>query len=327
MRWMNPILFSFAVLFLTGWGHWGPNVKIGLALDNAHDRQPFIQKLRTAMEENRAELLVKDAQGDPATQTAQVQELIHQGIQTLAIIPCAPSKASALVRTAHEAGIKVLSIERLIPNSDLDYLVDFNNEKAGELQAKTLVKKVPQGRYVLLGRDPAKSASQDLRKGQMKVLQPAIDRGDIQITASKWAATSQELKNILAPEKNKVDAILVADSETAEQVARILEKKGLSKKIVLAGIGEDLATCQRLTNGTQWMTVYHPPEKLAEETAYLAAKLARKATEFDCQFVAVDNGLRKTQAVLLTPLAVDVQNLRSTIVQDQVQKEGAVFKK
>ena len=326
MRLMNPILLCFAFLFLTGWGHWGPNVKIGLALDTAQVREPLVQKLKEAMEDNRAELLVRDAKGNPTAQLSEVRELIQQGIQTLVVIPCDRLKASALVSEAHQAGIKVISLESLIPDSDLDYLIAFDNEKAGELQAWALVKKVPKGRYVLLGGNPTDGA--DLRKGQMKVLQPLIDQGDIQIAASKWDAerknsSSDELDAILA---NKVDAVLASDDEKAGQVIRTLEKMNLSK-VAVAGLGEDLATWQRIASGAQWMTIYHPPQKLAEETAYLAAKLARKATEFDCQFVEVENGPQKVKAVLLTPLVVDAQNLKSTVIHDQVQKEDDVFKK
>ncbi|HTA76414.1 MAG TPA: substrate-binding domain-containing protein [bacterium] len=286
--------------------------------------------MKEAMEDNRAELLVKDAQGNSDTQENEVREMIQQGIQALVVIPCDPLKASALVNEAHRVGIKVISLKGLIPDTDLDYLIAFDDEKAGELQARAIVKKVPQGRYVLLGGDPVKKASQNFRKGQMKVLQPLIDRGDIQITASKWDAgreTSNVLGGILDHEKNKVDAVLVSDGEKAEQVARTLEKMSLSKKVSMAGSGEDLATCQRIASGSQWITIYHPPQKLAEETAYLAAKSARKATEFDCQFVEMDNGSRKVQAVLLTPLAVDARNLKSTVIQDRVQKEDDVFGK
>jgi len=330
MRLMNSLFLCFAFLFLTGWGHWGPPVKIGLALDSAKAHEPLVQKLKEAAEDNRAELLVKDAQGDPAAQSSEVHDLIQQGIQVLVVIPCDALKASTLVSEAHKAGIKVISLKGLIPHSDLDYLVAFDNEKAGELQARAMVKKVPRGRYVLLGGEEAEEASQNFRKGQMKALQPLIDRGDIQIAASKWdaarkSAEPDELGVILAREGNRVDAVLTSDDEKAGRAVRTLEKMNL--KAMVGGVGNDLATCQRIASGTQWMTITHPPQKLAEETAYLAAKLARKATEFDCQFVEVDNGPQKVQAILLTPLAVDAGNLKSTVIADGVQKEEDVFKK
>ena len=311
MRLMNFIFLCIAFLFLTGWGNWGPDVKIGLALDTVEDREPLVQKLKEAADDNRAELLVEDAKGDPAVQQSEVQGLIQQGIQVLVVVPCNPSKAAALVNAAHQAGIKVISLESLIPGSDLDYLIAFDNEKAGALQARALIKKVPRGRYVLLGGNPMDTA--DLRKGQMKVLQPFIDRGDIQIVALKWNNAGKNPDGLDAILANKVDAVLASDDQTAGRAIRILGNKNLSQ-VAVAGLGDDLATCQRIASGAQLTTIYHPPQKLAEETAYLAAKLARKATEFDCQFVEVDNGSQKVKAVLLTPLAVDAQNL------NQIQK-------
>jgi D-xylose transport system substrate-binding protein len=254
--------------------------------------------------------------------------MIQQGIQALVVMPCDPLKASVLVSDAHRAGIKVISLKGLIPDSDLDYLIAFDDEKAGELQARAMVKKVPRGRYVLLGGDRLKE--EGVRKGQMKVLQPLIDRGDIQIGISLWKRERENadpLRGALTPGKNKADAILVSDAEKTEQITRILENLNHSSEVFVGGVGEDLGTCQRIADGTQWMTIYQPPQKLAEETAYLAAKSARKATEFDCQFVEMGNGSRKVQAVLLTPLVVDARNLKSTVIEDGVQKEEDVFKK
>ncbi len=317
-----------AFLFLTGWGHWGPTVKIGFFVDHLAGREVLIQKLREAMGDNRAELLVKDAKDDPAAQESQVQELIHQGILVLVLLPNDPSKAAPLVKAAHQAGIKVISLEQPIPDCDLDYLIGFNNVKAGELQAQALVRKIPKGRYVLLGGDSADTVSKELRVGQMKVLQPLIDQGNIQIAAAHWTPHSEaaeEMETILNLQKNKVDAVLTPDNEMAKGVIQALEKAKIIQKVAVAGLGQDLYTCQRIASGSQWMTVYHPPQKLAEEAAYLAAKLARKATQFDCQFVEVENGQEKVRSVLLTPEAVDAKNLDSTVINDKIQKKEDVY--
>ncbi len=333
MRLRIVTIGCLAILFLTGWGHWGPKVKIGLSLNHAQGHEVLVQKMREAMGDNRAELLVKDAKDDPAAQEAQVRELIQQGIQALVALPCDPLKAAPLVRAAHQAGIKVISVEKPIPGSDLDYLIGFNNVKAGELQAKALVRKVPKGRYVLLGGGPADAGFLDFRTGWMKVLQPLIDRGDIQISAShrvtahETSAGSTEMEIILSRQNGRVDAVLASDNETAEGAIQALKKENLSEKVPVSGIGEDLSTCKRIASGTQTVTIYHPPQKLAEEAAYLAAKLARKATEFDCQFVEVDNGQGKVRAVLLTPEAVDAKNLDSTVISDKMQTKAEVYGK
>jgi D-xylose transport system substrate-binding protein len=330
MRLRIYVFWCLAFPLLAGWGHLGPKVKIGLSLDHAQGREPLIRKLGEELKENNAELLWQDAKGDPASQQNQVQDLIRQGVQALVVLPADPSKAASLVSTAHEAGIKVISVERPIPDSDLDYLIAFNNVKAGELQARALVRLAPQGRYVLLGENPADAVSKDLRAGQMKVLQPLIDRGDIRVAASQWASPSgagEKIGAILEREGNRVDAVLASDDGLAEGAIRALEEAKLSGKVPVTGRGDDLAACRRMVAGSQAMLVYQPPQKLAEETAYLAAKLARKATEFDCQFVDVDNGQKKVRAVLLTPVAVDAKNLDSTLIKDQVQTREAVYGK
>jgi D-xylose transport system substrate-binding protein len=321
-------------LFFTGWGHWGPPVKVGLSLDRLQGKEALVERLKAEMGENRGGLLVKDAGDDPATQEAEVKEMIQQGIQALVVIPCSPSKAAPLVEAAHQAGIKVISLERLMPGSGLDYLIAFNGEMAGQLQAQALVKKVPKGRYVLLGGSPLDGFSRDIRKGQMKILQPFIDRGDLRIVASRGgkapknpSGASKESGAILILEGDKVDAVLATDNETAQGAVKVLEKAGLSGKVPVAGVGEDLPACRRIASGTQTLTVYLPPQKLAEETAYLAAKLARKAKQFDCQFTEVDNGEKKIQAVLLTPLVVDARNLDSTVIKDKLQKKEDVYGK
>jgi D-xylose transport system substrate-binding protein len=186
----------------------------------------------------------------------------------------------------------------------------------------------------LLGKDPDNPASKEFREGQMKALQPLIDRGDIQIAASQWftspvtpSTVMNKVGKILESEGKKPLAILASDQELVERANQALEKAGLSRKVPVAGLGDDLATCRRIVSGTQALTVYFPPKKLAEETAYLSAKLARKATQFDCQFVELDNGAGKVQAVLLSPVAVDAKNLDSTILRDQVQRKEDVYGK
>jgi len=310
----------------------GPKVKIGFSIDHTKGREPFLAKLREATEDSHALLILKDAQDDPETQGLQANELIKEGIEVLVVIPCDPAKAGPMVAAAHIGGIKVISLQRLIPDTDLDYFIDFNKEKAGELQAQAMAEKVSKGRYVFFEQekgDPACSAN--IQKGRLKALQSFISRGDILISDSKFfdptAGTESSMENILSKDSNKVDAVLTSDPSLAEGAGEALEKAKLSPKISLAGMGDDLPTCRRIASGTQALTIYEPPHKLAEETAYLAAKLARKATEFDCQFVEIPNGHRLVHAVLLTPMVVNSGNLDSTIIQDKVQKKEDVYGK
>jgi len=328
MRLRLLFLLYLSIPLLAGWGHWGPQVKVGFSVDNAQGREVLIKSLKDELEDNRADLLLKDAKGDPSAQEQQVKDLIAQGIQALIVLPVDPEKAAPLVQAAHQAGIKVIALDSMISGGGLDYLVAFNDEKAGELQAKAVVKKTPRGSYLLLG------SNQGLREGQMKVLQPQIERGDIRIVASgvldepvTLKGAKKKIDSLLKEEGTQVNVVLAADNQLAAEAVQSMGMNGTPGKIQLAGIGEDLASCRRIASGTQALTIYHPPKKLAEEAAYLTAKVARNAKEFDCQFIDLDNGGGTTKAVLLTPVVVDAKNLDSTIIADGVQKKEEVYGK
>ncbi len=331
MRFRIPFL-CLALLFLTGWGHLGPKVKIGLSIDHTQGREIFLKSMRDESDETNADLLLKDASDDPVAQENQVKDLTQKGIQVLVVIPCDPFKAGPLVAAAHQSGIKVIALDQAIPDSFLDYFIDFNWLKEGELQAQAIVNKVPKGHYVFFGGDDDDLVYKNIQEGWMRVLQPLIDRGDIQISASIAGGSdtmeaAKSINRFLEGKESKVDAILTSNHSLAEMALQALEIKKLSGKVAVAGMGEDLATCRRIVSGTQTVTIYHPPQRLAEETVYLAAKLARKATTFDCQFVELPNGQQTVKAVLLTPAAVDAKNLDSTIIHDGVLKREDVYGK
>ena len=97
---------------------------------------------------------VENADFDAAKQASQVENLIAQGIDVLILVPIDPLAAADMVEKAHKAGIKVISYDGLVENSDLDLYIAFNKIKVGELQGKFLIEKVPKGNYIIMSGDP-----------------------------------------------------------------------------------------------------------------------------------------------------------------------------
>ncbi len=93
---------------------------------------------------------IENADFDAAKQASQVENLISQGIDVLILVPIDSLAAADIVEKAHKAGIKVISYDRLIKNSDLDLYISFDNIKVGELQGKFLIDKVPKGNYIIM---------------------------------------------------------------------------------------------------------------------------------------------------------------------------------
>ncbi|MDR8278973.1 substrate-binding domain-containing protein, partial [Acinetobacter baumannii] len=94
------------------------------------------------------------ANGNEETQMSQIENMINRGVDVLVIIPYNGQVLSNVIKEAKQEGIKVLAYDRMINNADIDFYISFDNEKVGEMQAQSLVDKVPQGNYFLMGGSP-----------------------------------------------------------------------------------------------------------------------------------------------------------------------------
>ena len=307
-------------------------IRIGLSMDTLKeerwqkDRDIFVKRA----EELGAEVLVQAADGKDETQIKQAESLLTQKIDVLVIIPHNSEVSATIVEAAKRQNVPVVSYDRLIRNSEPDLYISFDNEKVGELQAKYLFEKAPQGNYILIGGAPTDNNAKLLRNGQMKVLQPAIDKGDIKIAADQWARdwlADEALKhteNALTNHSNNVVAVVASNDATAGGAIQALNAQQLSGKVLVSGQDADLAALQRIVAGTQTMTVYKPVSQLAVKAAEAAVALAKKEkVETNGK---VNNGKIDVPSILLEPISVDKNNLDETVIKDGFQNREDVYK-
>jgi len=307
-------------------------IRIGLSMDTLKeerwqkDRDLFVKRAG----ELGAEVFVQSADGQDDVQLRQAESLLTQGIDILVVIPHNAQIAATIVDAAKRQGVPVISYDRLILNSEPDLYISFDNEKVGELQAKYLLDKAPKGNYVLIGGAPTDNNAQMFRKGQMSILQPAIDRGDIKVVADQWARdwlAEEALKhteNALTQNNNNVVAVVASNDATAGGAVQAINAQQLGGKIWVSGQDADLAALQRIVEGSQSMTVYKPISQLAPRAAEVAVALAKKekipATR------TVNNGKIDVPSILLEPVLVDKDNVEETVIKDGYQKAEGVYK-
>jgi D-xylose transport system substrate-binding protein len=170
-----------------------------------------------------------------------------------------------------------------------------------------------------------------LRDGQMQVLKPFVDKGDIKIVVDQWAKdwqASEALKhteNALTRTKNNIQAVVVSNDGTAGGVIAALSQQKLAGKVLVSGMDADLAACQRVAEGTQSMTVYKPITLISQKAAELAVTLAKNAA-LPSDLRKVNNGKKDVSSVLLKPIQVDKSNLDATIIKDGFHKKADVYK-
>jgi D-xylose transport system substrate-binding protein len=289
--------------------------KIGFSIDDlrlerwARDRDYFT----AAAEKLGAKVYVQSADASEQRQISQIENLISRGVDVLVIVPYNATVLNNAIREAKKAKIKVVSYDRLILNADVDAYISFDNKAVGELQAQSLVALKPKGNYYLLGGAPTDNNAKILREGQLKVLQPLADKGDIKIVGKQWVkdwSASEAMaivENALTANGNKIDAVVASNDATAGGAIQALAAQKLAGKAVVSGQDADLAAVRRVIAGTQAMTVYKPLREIASNAANLAVQLVRnQKPAFNSQ---LDNGFKKVDTILLKPVMLNKSNV------------------
>jgi D-xylose transport system substrate-binding protein len=306
-------------------------VRIGFSMDTLkeerwqRDKQLVEQRAR----ELGATLDIVVANGDDAVQTKQCDNLLIKGVDVLIVAPHNGEIAASIVDAAHRSGVPVIAYDRMIRNADVDLHVAHEQEKIGEMQARYALERVPKGNYVLIGGAPTDYNAIILREGQMRVLKPAIDRGDVKIIsqqfAKDWRADEalRITEDALIRTGKKLDAIVASNDGTAGGAISALEAAQMDGKVLVTGLDAQKDALQRVIAGKQTMTIYTPIQPLAFGAVEAAVKLARKEPVSAPQ--KINNGRIDVPSILYDSVAVDKTNVDATVIKDGYHKREDIY--
>jgi D-xylose transport system substrate-binding protein len=303
----------------------GNKPKIGFSIEDMKGErwQTDLNSFQVRAKQLGAEVISRDAGGDDDRQFQQMQDMIKAGIKVLVLMPRDTTKASRMVDAAKAANVKVISYDRLVLNSDVDLYVSFDRLETGWMQAEYLVKHAPKGNYVLIAGSPRDEGAKTLHDAQMKVLQPYIDRGDIKVFADgytkDWLPSEAYLFMLKAIDsaQGNIAAVLASNDGLAGGAIQALREHNLAGKVLVSGQDADLAAVICIAQGVQSMTVYKPITNEAAVAAEEAVRLAKG--EKTRANRTINNGKADIPAILLKPIVVTRDNIKTTVVQDGFQ--------
>jgi D-xylose transport system substrate-binding protein len=299
--------------------------KIGFSIEDMKGErwQTDLNSFEVRAKQLGAEVISRDAGGDDDRQFQQMQDMIKAGIKVLVLMPRDTTKASRMVDAAKAANVKVITYDRLVLNSDVDLYVSFDRLETGWMQAEYLVKHAPKGNYVLIAGSPRDEGAKTLHGAQMKVLQPYIDRGDIKVIADgytkDWLPSEAYLFTLKAIDsaQGNIAAVLASNDGLAGGAIQALREHNLAGKVLVSGQDADLAAVICIAQGVQSMTVYKPIRNEAAVAAEEAVRLAKG--EKTRANRTINNGKADVPAILLKPIVVTRDNIKTTVVQDGFQ--------
>jgi D-xylose transport system substrate-binding protein len=310
----------------------GNDLKVGLLMDDYvqerwhKDQDLFIQKV----EELGGEVLVESSRGDENLQLELAKKLLNQGIKVLVVVPSHAEDTYKIINEAHKKGVQVIAYDRIIKNADLDYYVSFDNIIVGEMQADFVTQRIPTGGVAIIGGAPSDYNSVLYHEGYMNVLRPKVERGDIKIVydqqVKEWKAEEayKHMKKFLSTQSNELVAVIAANDALADGVVKALEEVDLDGKVLVTGMDAELEAVRRIVKGTQAMTIYKPIEALAFTAAQTAITLAKNEAVKNANRT-IYNGKKYVPSILLSPITVDADNIRSTVVADSHLDQKAIY--
>ena len=300
-------------------------VSIGTTTEERWNRE--IEMFRAYADAQGFELLVQDAGNDTTKQISQCENLINQGIDVLICQPLDGEAAAPVVSAAHDAGIKVISYDRFIMNSDLDYYVTFDTYTVGKVQATMVVEQAPKGNYIWLLGAPEDNNAHIIEQAHSDVLQPLIDAGDINIIAQQWCTgwspteALQHTENGLTSANKDIQGIVCSNDGTAGGAIQALAAQGLAGTVPIAGQDADIAACQRILEGTQYGTVYKPLAPLNQAACELAVAIATGADEKNGvdsslgSWTTYDNNYKDVDSFNVAVEAITKDNLYDIVIK------------
>jgi D-xylose transport system substrate-binding protein len=220
---------------------------------------------------------VQVANGDVDTQISQIKYFIKKKMDVIVIVATDGDALKDVVKEAKDAGIKIVSYDRLIKNANTDLYISFDNEEVGSEMAKALTDSIPEGGDIYIISGPESDNNVDMIEDGFLNL---INKSNLNVvyknSCFNWSA---ELASKYVEEALKkypdVKGIMCGNDDLASEIFQVLSENRLAGKVCIVGQDADLTACQRIVEGTQTMTVFKQVEDLAKAAAFISVALGK----------------------------------------------------
>jgi putative multiple sugar transport system substrate-binding protein len=303
-------------------------------------------RFRDALEKAGYSVEILFSQGDSARERANVEALIAKGVKVLIMTPHDGAAAAAAADEANRAGVKVISYDRLITNTEsVDFYVTFDSFAVGKAFGEYLVKQAKgtgNNLYLYAGAASDNNAF-IFFDGAWSALQPKIADGTFVIQNSSEAIalmnkaklSRAELGKIIGQvttnwdfnvAKNLAEANLTVANKaakgevyiaapndgTARAIADAFAADGDVTKYYITGQDAEKASVQYIIDGKQSMTVLKDVRILVADAIKAAVMYLEGKTPTATGSYA--NGAKDVPAIQTEVITVTQDNVKSVIV-------------
>ncbi|ACR79320.1 MULTISPECIES: ribose ABC transporter substrate-binding protein RbsB [Kosmotoga] len=265
---MKKVLVLFSLLLLVSVFALGATYRIGLSLSTLNN--PFFVTLRDGALDMAGklgvEVIVADAQDNPAKQLSDIEDFIQQRLDLIIINPTDSDAIVTAVEEANDAGIPVITVDRASNGGKVVCHIASDNvaggRMAGEFVAKLLGGK---GKVVELEGIVGTSAARDRGKGFEEAIAkyPGIKLVAKQTANFNRAEGLIVMENILQAHPD-IDAVFAQNDEMALGAIEAIKAAGLLGKIYVVGFDAIDDAVEAVKKGEMAATIAQQPYKMGE---------------------------------------------------------------
>ena len=290
------------------------------------------------------ELTYSDNETD--RQVNDIQNLISDGVNLLVVAAIDGEALNTVMDEAAEAGIPVISYDRLLMNSDaVTYYATFDNYKVGQKQGEYLVDALdldnqdgPFNIELFTG-DPGDNNCNFFFGGAMDVLQKYIDEGKLvvksgqtefeQVATANWdsAKAQDRMDTIIAgnySDGSNLDAVLCSNDSTALGVENALAASYTGEYPIITGQDCDTPNVKNLVAGKQAMSVFKDTRALATAVVGMVDSIMKGEEPEINDTESYDNGTGVIPTYLCDPVVVTVDNYKEMLIDSGYYTEDQI---
>ena len=282
---------------------------------------------------------VQFAKGDAATQVAQMENMITNGVVGIICSPWDGSALTSAVEAAHNAGIPVIAYDALILNTPyIEYYAADDLRGIGALQAQYIVDTLKLDSsdeahtLELFAGDYADANAPLFFEGAMNVLTPYIESGKLVVKSgqtefnvvatAEWdgAKAQSRMDAILSTYylDEPIEAVLCQNDDLAAGVISACKSAGYGTEAMPLPIttGQDctISAVKSILAGEQSMTVFKDIKQLAYNGAYFIDCLVQGQTPEIENPVVYNNGSVDVKASAVEPLALTADKVQELVI-------------
>lgn len=252
------------------------NGSVGLAVSTLNN--PFFVTLsegaQAEAEKQGVDLIVVDAGDDAAKQTNDIDDLISKNISVLIVNPVDSDAVAPAVKDAIAAGIKVVSVDRVVNGVDVDCAIASDNVAGAQAATEYLVSLVGEGAKVAeIEGTPGASATIDRGEGFHLVADEKLDVVSKQTANFNRSEGMTVMENMLQANPD-IQGIFAHNDEMALGAVEAIA----GKDIVVIGFDATDDAIAAVAEGKMAATVAQKPDLMGATAVDTAVKLINGET-------------------------------------------------